>query len=233
MLSDEILLVQKTGFQEFRNEHDHAQADHHLLGKLDFFCQFNSLHKASVTKTQKIIQVFLTSAWISPLYAYNVPSLFSIFHFPPLFLLCLLSLICTSFAQYSESQMRQHVCCFTISCSFWFSVTPIFLFPLSVFSPLVSSFEAQMTFVCLLSSLPWFLPLSDCCCFLRPHSVLSVLICLSPCLYFFLFSTEMKGSVGCFPAHHMVVFLLVFFLPMLFSLFAVSVISLALSAFLC
>lgn len=65
---------------------------------------------------------------------------------------------------------------------------------------LFSRFEAQMKLVCLLPSLSWFLPLSACCCFIysslcfvSTHPSLS-----SPLLslHFYVFSTEMRGSVG-------------------------------------
>lgn len=123
----------------------------------------------------------------------------------------------------------------SVSRSFWFPVSPILPSP-PFLSPVSSSFEAWMKFVCLLSSLLEFMSPSDCSLlfffFFFLYHVGSICLCLfhfSPSLHrTFIFvpsSAGMRRSLVCF----LVIFLLVFLLLVLPSL--VSFLSLALSVF--
>lgn len=108
-----------------------------------------------------------------------------------LFFLSAVFPICTSFAECRGGITYDNN---FVVLLFPFRVASGFLSLLSFFLcflyTLVSSFEAQMKFFCLLSLLLWFLPLSGCCCFYPSLCFVSIhLFFLSPftALYICLF----------------------------------------------
>lgn len=202
--------------------------------------------KASMRKTQKIIQILIKYlerlsefSSLCSLCPMSLPR-FSIFLFTPLFLLCLQYLLFASYRGVNHRWDDSFVVLLLLFCAVsGFPSLLFFLVQLSFHSCFLfwSSHEFCLFAVfmpgCLLLSRDLsFLFFYHSPCFCQYSSASLCLIFLSSLLrtliFFFFFSEKLSGSVVCFLAHLLVVYLLVFFLPIIFSLcFVVSVLFLA------